>query len=352
MFDQEQEIVEDSEPERVLHRNSQESTGNSSQILNRGLVSSDIINLTDEERDVVHIQSFPAEKALNAPNRVVSEHRCKLIPKDLPFSDARGAVDGSSDEDEIIDLTCFAYSNSRPSMATTSSATAPSLVIEPNQKPNTAKVRPHKAHWLVDGVSDNHFAKLTKCVSCDARWTTRKTVVQKMKHIKSCAKKNGLTAETIRVAVLREITITRAAVAIGSIEKEEGKSCGSEAAPTTLLKNTVDAVVAGKRARRRLPKSVQCVTQTRGLILERAKDVLLRSAQVTECSDLSQMDTADDDNGQLPSTQLFGQSTLACGRVSKSDLFAAASIDVATKSECQLESENSESSFSEATTHN
>ncbi|KAH6915317.1 hypothetical protein BKA70DRAFT_1420253 [Coprinopsis sp. MPI-PUGE-AT-0042] len=54
--------------------------------------------------------------------------------------------------------------------------------------------------------SDKDVALVLKCVSCEARWTTRKTSAEKRRHIQSCARKNELTVETIQVLVRKEIS--------------------------------------------------------------------------------------------------------------------------------------------------
>lgn len=212
--------------------------------------------------------------------------------------------------------------------------------MEADPKPKPAKRSRLKACSFVEGLPDNQFAKLTKCVSCDTRWTTRKTVNQKKKHIQSCAKKRGLTAETIRIAVLNDIKNAKAA-ALRDAEKVRAKGESS----STLLEVTVNAA---KRARRPPRGTVKSVASTRGAISKRAKGVLACTPQITE--DQSALLMGADDDTRLPSTQQFGQSTLANRYAPEGGLFAAASINFDSKCMCQPEKgEYFEASSTEST---
>jgi hypothetical protein len=214
-------------------------------------------------------------------------------------------------------------------------------------KPKPAKRARLKACSFVEGLSDNHFAKLTKCVSCDIRWTTRKTVNQKKKHILSCAKKRGLAADTIRIAVLKENNNVKAAALKDAAEKEE-EIRAKEASSSTLLEVTVNAAATKKRARHRPRGTVKSVALTRGAILKRAKNVLACTSQVTEGQSALLMDTEKDDDTHPPSTQQFGQSALANRCASEEGLFAAASINPGSKRVHQPGKEKSSQPYFEA----
>ena len=166
---------------------------------------------------------------------------------------------------------------------------------------------------FIDGLSEKHLAKLTKCVSCDTPWTMRKGAVQKMKHIRSCAQRMGFNSETIRVAVLKEMENT----AIKKAAKKEQTT--SQSPEVTLLENTVNTLTTGKKSRRRAQETVKSVTVTRDAILYRAMEILAEGGGKMGIQDEEVL---------IPSTQQFGQSALKQRCLSsKGHLFAEASMD-------------------------
>jgi len=203
---------------------------------------------------------------------------------------------------------------SRGTGTSTSSRAESSRVLEPKTKPKK-RIR---ANFFEDDLPSDHVAKLTKCVSCDAQWTTRKSASQKTKHIQSCARKKGFTSDTIRVALLNEVERMKANTVNRSGRKDK-EPCPSE---NTLLENTVNAVAMGKKARHRAKKTVESIAVTRDIILDRAKQILTsRTPSI-----------GDDDEFPMPSTQPFGQSALGEGCLSKTKLFTEASTKSPSRS--------------------
>ncbi len=198
--------------------------------------------------------------------------------------------------------------------STSSRAAESSRVLEPKTKPKK-RIR---ANLFEDDLPSDHVAKLTKCVSCDAQWTTRKSASQKTKHIQSCARKKGFTPDTIRVALLKEVERMKA----NTVNRSERKDKEPRPSENTLLENTVNAVAMGKKARHRAKKTVESIAVTRNIILDRAKQVLASRTPPI----------GDDDEPPMPSTQPFGQSALEERCLSKTNLFTEASTESPSRS--------------------
>ncbi|KAF8351331.1 hypothetical protein F5887DRAFT_936978, partial [Amanita rubescens] len=267
------EVVEDSEPEREALRSSLRVQG-----------AWEVRDSLTRKTDDVGCAPLPSAALVS------SIHAAKSTL--LAASSLASPEEDASEEEKIIDLRGFAYSAAKPPES--------SRVLEPKTKPKK-RIR---ANFFEDDLPSDHVAKLTKCVSCDAQWTTRKSASQKTKHIQSCARKKGFTSDTIRVALLKEV---------------ERMKANTE---NTLLENTVNAVAMGKKARHRAKKTVESIAVTRDIILDRAKQILA-----------SRMPSiGDDDEFPMPSTQPFGQSALEERCLSKTKLFTEASTESPSRS--------------------
>jgi hypothetical protein len=125
--------------------------------------------------------------------------------------------------------------------------------------------------------SDAELARLIKCVCCGISWTTRKGVTQKMVHIQSCAKKNAFTDDTVKILVRREVD---KALAENQTAKAKGK--GKAIDPENLLpevpRTYMEDVVQGAEPKRKMhrsePKTVKKATETREVILDKARVIL------------------------------------------------------------------------------
>lgn len=227
----------------------------------------------------------------------------------------------------MINLRGFAYLAARPQInaassgarASTPSRTGSSCGLEPKSK------KRNRANCFVDDLPSDHVAKLTKCVSCDARWTTRKSASQKTKHIQSCARKKGFTPDTIRIALSKEVENVKA----NSRNKSGRKDKETDPSENTLLENTVKAGDKGKKTRHRAQKTVESIIVTRNSILDRAKQILRYDTQPT--GDNGDTDVHDDER-PMPSTQPFGRSALEEQCLFKTKLFTEASVDSPARS--------------------
>ena len=224
-----------------------------------------------------------------------------------------------------VDLGRFAFIGSRPSTKDSHPISGPSRIIQSKAiEPNIAVLSKRKAvpkvakYQSTDDLSDTQLAKLNKCVSCNARWTTRKTAIQKSKHIQSCAKKHSFSDETVRLLIQKELE---------SIVENIGKASDKGKAPVspaqsltvkTFYEHVTDAGPKKKGRRAEVSESVRCITTTREAILSRARAVLDTVVPSTEVgldppAHAPPIGHSDVEKGDLfiPSTQPFGQSSLA-----------------------------------------
>lgn len=248
-------------------------------------------------------------------------------PPNLPLS-IDHPPDGNVEDDETapkLNLARFSYSvllskhaPGKPSISRENSATRTN---------NEPKLPPKKklAHRFAADFSDIDLAKVMKCVSCNLHWTARKTVVQKMMHIQSCAKKNSFTDETIHILLRKEIE----QAADTPETKGKGKERATElAAPKTFFEDIVAGAAPKKKKKRPgIGESVQSITVTREVILDRARMVLGLSDMPAGGNESYPVHTQSiaarslpTKNSILPSTQAFAESALAqkLGQTSRS----------------------------------
>ena len=233
----------------------------------------------------------------------------------LPLNDS---PKGSEDNAGRGNFGRFAFTGSRPSVRDPpsgrgSSHKEPSFKALPNGKMVTK-------HQFSADFSDAELAKLDKCVSCNVRWTMRKTAAQKIKHVQSCAKKHSFNDETIRFLIRKDIESVMGDVSRTTDKKGKGKaSVRSVQSPTpkTFYEHVVTDAAPKKKGRRvEAGETVRSVASTRNAILGRARVVLdsIPSESRTELgSDLPvYLPTCSAGNGlPMPSTQPFGKSALA-----------------------------------------
>ena len=162
-------------------------------------------------------------------------------------------------------------------------------------------------------IPDRDLAKVLKCVCCKLAWTTRKSVVQKVKHIQTCSKKHKLDIETVRTLLLSEIINTSDPKGKG---KENPINEEKEETPRTLLEDAVVNDTTGKKKGRRPPvvETVKNVADTRSDIIARAR--LLLNDQEHNGDNLGDDPKPRHPDHEAepalpPSTQPFGDSALA-----------------------------------------
>jgi hypothetical protein len=258
-----------------------------------------------EHHDVINedIISVNSSVALSNANRTDAE----ILPLVAPTL----AIPDHSDDEEVIpmlNLGHFAFNDPRPLQRPGSPSTAGShLAIGDVQAP----VKRSSSSRLVGDFSDTELKKLVKCVSCDIAWTARKSGAQKLVHIQTCAKKTGLTDDTVRILIRKELE--NASNDPGP-SRHKGKSLAdSSTSRTTLLEDVVrDAAPKRKGKRKGTVDALKSVSETRETILGRARELL--GSDTFPDDDIfvvrTQAFTSTALNTESQPTQAFGRSRL------------------------------------------
>ncbi|KAF7332026.1 hypothetical protein MKEN_00082900 [Mycena kentingensis (nom. inval.)] len=289
------EVIEDSEPEREAQRQAVKAERKKLKL--RQLATPSIIVLSDES---------PSPRAVQ--------------PEVIDISDSPEQATQPDDDTEIIptlNLNKFVFkSAARPLQSRNSGSTIGSSSSSLQGKPAAAR----SSRKTVDGeLLEADLKRLTKCVSCEMAWTTRKTPAQKGLHMRSCAKKNGLTIETLGFLVRKEVENTPAGTSKG-----KGKAPMTTTAPVTLLEETMQDAAPKRKTKRRDPIDIlKPMSEIRGDIVDRARNVIARDTGTSVAPRTQAV------GGHLavspPSTLAFGASRL--GQNQGKSLFAEQESD-------------------------
>ncbi|KIK67985.1 hypothetical protein GYMLUDRAFT_36793 [Collybiopsis luxurians FD-317 M1] len=298
-----EEVVEDSEPEREAQR----------------LVSNSVIDISDDDSPLRNVSVIE-----------ISDSSCELPAEPLPQSQkptGRYFIDlGDYDSDSELDMTLpqlrlakYAHVNtnipgpskpkSAPSLATrimsTSARTIPVVKPLPLKKPAAVTL----AQRLNDDFGDT-LSRLLGCVSCDLTWTTRKSTTQKVTHMRSCAKKHGITDDTLVVLVRKAIDN------VPTIQsKGKGKAKDVEdGAPKTFFDDVMLDAAPKKRGKRpEVVATVKQVEETRDDIMSKARAIVAKGDAHTRAIREHKLGQYGDFLSDLSpsSTPRFGKSALA-----------------------------------------
>lgn len=113
-----------------------------------------------------------------------------------------------------------------------------------------AKTRDSSRHRFSMALTDAELARMSRCVSCELGWTARKTVVEKMKHVGACAKKNKLDDNTVVALIQQELARTPPPEPKGKGKAKAKTAEPAEVAPRTILEEIVEGPVPKKKGRR------------------------------------------------------------------------------------------------------
>ena len=201
----------------------------------------------------------------------------------------------TSTPDDLMGLKRFTFELAKPKIPT-NILSAVSRVSSSTVAARDPTVRHRSTNINNDylGYSHSKFQNISKCVSCDIKWTTRKSSSQKIAHMKSCAKSRRLTEDTMATLVGRVFLETNTK---GLNKGGEQRISPPNETHRTLLEDTINTSRVPNKTRRRqqLDGTVKSVVDTRQEILDRAR-ALLRN---------------DDDPATMPpATQYFGKSKL------------------------------------------
>ncbi|OJT10172.1 hypothetical protein TRAPUB_13277 [Trametes pubescens] len=262
-----------------------------------------------------------AGPSINADSHPAQESRYRERPArptlqiDQPLSPSRAADSSGDDEDGSLKLGRFAYvapirrTASKTPSPTEGGSVPPDFPVATKAK---GKAKGAAGHRFADDFSDAQLARVLKCVSCDLAWTTRKTVAQKMKHIQTCAKKNGLSDDTVRTLLQKELD---SLPPVASTSKSATPAPAPEdAVPETLLEDLLKDAHKKKPGRRpQVLQTVKSVTDTRVTILDRARSLLQSEGPSRAISSVPQASgsMAAPEVEMPPATQVFSRSRVA-----------------------------------------
>ena len=199
----------------------------------------------------------------------------------------------------------------------------------PPGPPRKVRVTRPPNHRFTTDFTDDELSRVLKCVSCGNRWTVRKGAIAKMRHIQSCAKKNGFNDEDIRTLIRAELEAPE-----GPKPQKKPKSSG---VTNTLLEDTLGDTGATKNKRKQAQQTTTLRDPAENREAIRAKAEAILKSKGTKIRDLYQepelvdifkksdstMDRIQmfDFSNPPPATQEFGRSKL--GKQTSSAILSA-----------------------------
>lgn len=282
--------IPDSEPERVEMR---VKIGTSS----RALKNLDVIEILDSDSEPSGSDSLPAVN-LASTNDHPPAHLATApqSPAPLPnFNEDDG--DGPSPAPvRTLDLAHFAFPGNPSSSRLPSRTNSVRDIPSANEPTKKAATRPKKATLeLSSEFTDKDMDKVLKCISCDARWTARKSATQKVQHMRACCKKAKLSQETIDILLRQAIQASTPAAPVAD----------PPAASPTLFTDFHPPEPKKRKARpQKAQSTVTGVLESRKEILQRAQ-IFFQDPESPE---------AHRSVPEPPPTQQFGRSKLGAAQ--------------------------------------
>jgi len=248
--------------------------------------------------------SKPSSKSQSQVPLEISRPQALLAsaPKHVPSSGATDTEEVSSESNLVACLGHLAYKQvRRPSTNASDSSRA-----ECHQSASTLQIHHNKVGSLGQGsvpnssVTKRDVGPLLGCVSCEVQWTVKKSAAHKLSHITTCARKKGINPTTLRLLVEREL------LKIQHTKTNDKDATPCSDSPDTVSQTYMECVVAEaqpKRKQRRTDTAgtLQPVSQTRAVILDRAKALL------------GAWGAMPGEGPEPEHTQTFGRSKLAIG---------------------------------------
>lgn len=236
-------------------------------------------------------------------------NRTSTYPTPPPIATLEVPLSSDSESESRLKLCRFAF-RAPPSkskitdlggLPCSGSVVAADKLPESTSAPKARLKRPI-THRFSNDFSDAQLASLTSCVSCNLKWTSTKTAIQKVIHIQNCAKKKFLSDETVRMLLRKEIQSC-----------SDQKSTEEGQRSVTFLETVVNEVSRTKKGRRpHILGTVKSLPETRGIILGRARAVLDTSMQHGDSVvDIQVANLTQGGRSSFPCTQAFGTSMLA-----------------------------------------
>ncbi|KAF7292351.1 hypothetical protein HMN09_01219100 [Mycena chlorophos] len=279
------EVVEDSEPEREAQRQALRQERKK-----RKLATSTVIVISDDS-----LPASPAAPVMQAQSVIDISDSSSDPEEGAPALDTNADATESEADEEVVpslNLAHFAFKGTtrplqqRNSGSTIGSSSSGEVPTKPAPRRSRKK--------LNEDIPENDLKKLYKCVSCEMPWTTRKTAAQKLVHIRSCAKKTGITHETLVFLVRKEV------------ENSPSVKGKEPAGPSTLLEEVVRDAGPKRKTKRRAPIDIlKNASETRDNILDRARSLLHAQGDAPRTQAV-----VPDPSAAPPATQTFGTSRL------------------------------------------
>ncbi|SJL01808.1 uncharacterized protein ARMOST_05132 [Armillaria ostoyae] len=240
-------------------------------------------------------------KSSSEPQSLKKKYTLSILNDSAIFNDS---LENEEDGEPGLNLARFAFAAKPTRKVSSSTVTSRAESVEalPN---HVASKKPLRADRFAEDFTDAQLGGLLKCVCCNISWTTRKTAAQKMKHVQSCAKKNHFTDSAVRARIRQALeNVNPDDVA----PKGKGKAKGQDSSvPETYFHDVVHDAEPKRRTKRvDVLGTVKTLADTRDAILQKAEAIIGHSASSTVHLLLSE----EDDHG-IVATQRFGPSTLA-----------------------------------------
>ncbi|KAJ3893987.1 hypothetical protein GG344DRAFT_74477 [Lentinula edodes] len=213
-------------------------------------------------------------------------------------------------------LARYAHTSARANKPKTNPSHSARAMSTSSGSSRSAIVKKITAQTLVQQLSDefnaDSISRLLMCVCCNLKWTTRKSVSQKLTHFKTCAKKHGVQDDTL-VELIRKGLIDSPAV------QPKGKGTSivvDDASPKTFFDEVMHDAAPKKRTRRQEVKStVKDIAEMRNAILLKARAIVAKGdSDVRALREHGTGEHSDSDlsiNFVLSSTPRFAKSSLA-----------------------------------------
>jgi len=245
---------------------------------------------------------------------VISRPRASLssAPQHIPRRDAADIEEVSSEPNLTACLGHLVYKQVlRPPNNVSDSSRAECHRSAATLLDHHSKVRSSGQKPASDSdVTKHDVGPLLGCVSCEIRWTVRKSAAHKWSHITTCARKKGINPSTLQRLFQKEL------LKIQHVKTNDKKAADRSDSADAVSQTYMESVVAEAQPRRKQRRTetagtLQPVGQTRTAILDRAKALL---GEVVLC-----------DAPEPERTQAFGRSKLATGHLQAEDVDPAVS---------------------------
>ncbi|KAG9011534.1 hypothetical protein FRB94_008103 [Tulasnella sp. JGI-2019a] len=348
-----EEVVEDSEPERLearrverLRKKAQKKMSKITTDSSRASVNG---NVDGSWPSNLPSQVKMATAAITDENDVHGSTSIGPPPAEAgPSMSLEAGAAGPQDAQtsKILNLTKFAYAPiagpsrqashtySRIASRTPSEVSPyPDIEIVPMQrlestsipKARKSRLKPTKPVTSSDARLDT--SNILRCPTCQVSWTARKSVSAKLEHITKCAKKHGVALDDLRHRLDAEAAKTpRVSRSKKVVALQAAALVPVRSEPQTYLQDVVEGAAPRKRKPRQaaiVPGTVQPLADTRSTILDRAKALLVESPfsegstyRTSDCetdggSMTAVLSEASGQGNAPPATQQFTTSKLA-----------------------------------------